>query len=97
MQHMLCCWLVKNGMTRCIQKGESRHVQSILSSMYTYMYMYVYMINSLSYDNQGMHFCAVRLVGLRLRATMIAMSLRLISFYVISFYVDAVLADSVLP
>ena len=90
---MLCCWLVKNGMTRCIQKGESRHVQSILSSMYTYMYM----VNSLSYDNQGMHFCAVRLVCLRLHATMIAMSLRLISFYVISFYVDAVLADSVLP
>lgn len=56
------------------------------------MYTYMYMVNSLSYDNQGMHFCAVRLVCLRLHATMIAMSLRLISFYV-----DAVLADSVLP
>lgn len=73
-------------MTRCIQKEESRHVHTILLSVQ------LCMVEGLPYDNQGMRFCAVRPVCLRLHAIMFAMKVRLISIYV-----DAVLADSVLP
>lgn len=44
----------QSGMTHCIQKEESRHVQTAL------LIMQLYMLKGLSYDNQCTHFSDIR-------------------------------------